>query len=115
MSTRYEYRVAYVVAWELVSIEGTEIRREQGERNSSFGRRVLNELGADGWELVALHPTLDRAQAAYYTFRRPLADGAEPDLSVKRREEGPPSEAAAAPAASPSAPAPSPTGDVVSL
>jgi hypothetical protein len=114
MSIRYEYKVAYVVAWEQISIEGVETRREKGERNSSFGRRVLNELGADGWELIALHPTLDRAQAAYYTFRRALAEGAEPDLSVVKRQQEQPAEAPAQ--SQPQTPsAPAATGDVVSL
>lgn len=86
-STRYEYKVAYVVAWEMVSVEGKESRREKGERNSAFGRRVLNEFGADGWELTTVQPTLQNPQAAYYVFKRPLAAGAEPDLSVVKREE----------------------------
>jgi hypothetical protein len=114
-STRYEYKVVYVIAWESISVEGQETRREQGERNSAFGRRVLNELGADGWELAGLHPTLDRPQAAYYVFKRLLAPGTEPDLSVVRREEQAPQPAAPAQPSQPAPHAPPTSSDVVSL
>lgn len=109
MDTRYEYKVAYVVAWEMVSIEGQETQRQQGERNSAFGRRVLNELGADGWELTGMQPVLNRPQAAYYVFKRPLAAGAEPDLSVVTRQEQAPAET---PTPAPAAPI---STEVVSL
>lgn len=81
----WEYKVAYVDSWERTSIEGEEQRPEEGERNSAFGRRFLNGLGADGWELVTVQHA--RRGSAYYIFKRPLADGAEPDLSIKRHEQ----------------------------
>lgn len=82
---KWEYKVAYVDRWERTSIEGAEQGPEEGERNSAFGRRFLNGLGSDGWELVAIQHA--RPGSAYYIFKRPLDEGAEPDLSVKRREQ----------------------------
>lgn len=81
---RWEYKVAYVEGWERVSVEGVETRPEAGERNSAFGRRFLNEMGADGWELAGLQHTMPGR--SYYIFKRPLAPGTEPDLSVVKRE-----------------------------
>ncbi len=82
---KWEYKVAFVDSWDRTSIEGEEQRPEEGERNSAFGRRFLNGLGVDGWELVAIQHT--GRGSAYYVFKRPLDEGAEPDLSVKRREQ----------------------------
>jgi hypothetical protein len=84
---RWEYKVVYVAGWERTSIEGVETHPEEGERNSAFGRRVLNGLGADGWELVGIQHTMPGQ--SYYIFKRPLAAGEEPDLSVVRREAAP--------------------------
>lgn len=79
---RWEYKVAYVEGWHRTSIEGSETYPEQGERSSGFARRFLNELGADGWELVGVqHAGPERA---YYIFKRGLADGVEADFSVVR-------------------------------
>jgi hypothetical protein len=82
MSARWEYKVVYVAGWKRVSVEGQESYPERGERTSAFARRFLNGMGADGWELTGIQITAP-AQA-YYTFKRPLADGAEPDLAVVR-------------------------------
>jgi hypothetical protein len=79
---RWEYKVVFVDGWHRTSIEGDETYPERGERTSGFGRRFLNGLGADGWELVGIQHT--RPGQAYYIFKRPLAEGAEPDLSVVR-------------------------------
>jgi hypothetical protein len=84
MSTRWEYKVAFVENWERTSVEGHETHPEEGERQSGFGRRFLNGMGADGWELVGIQHTMPGR--AYLIFKRPLADGAEPDLSVAKRE-----------------------------
>ncbi|NTW04452.1 MAG: hypothetical protein HGA19_24845, partial [Oscillochloris sp.] len=54
MSTRWDYKVVFVEGWERVSIEGQEFYPEEGERNSAFGRRILNQLGVDGWELTGI-------------------------------------------------------------
>ena len=84
MSTRWEYKVAFVDGWRYTSVEGQVTGPEERERNSAFGRRFLNGFGVDGWELVGIqHVSRERA---YYIFKRPIADGAEPDMSVVRRE-----------------------------
>lgn len=84
MSTKWEYKVAFIENWERVSVEGEETRPEEGERNSAFGRRFLNQLGAEGWELSGVQHTMPGR--SYFIFKRTLAEGAEPDLSVVRRE-----------------------------
>lgn len=84
---RWEYKVVYVAGWERTSTEGAETRPEQGERNSAYARRFLNGLGADGWELTGIQHTMPGQ--SYYVFKRPLAAGAEPDLSVVKREAAP--------------------------
>lgn len=82
MAAQWEYKVVYVAGWKRVSIEGEESYPAEGERTSGFARRFLNGLGADGWELTGIQHTAP--SQAYYTFKRQLADGAEPDLSVVR-------------------------------
>mgnify|MGYP000054455769 CR=1 FL=1 len=84
MSNKWEYKVVFVEGWERISVEGKETRPEEGERNSAFGRRFLNTLGADGWELSGIQHAMPGR--SYMIFKRALADGAEPDLSVVRRE-----------------------------
>lgn len=84
MSTKWDYKVVFVEGWERVSIEGQETRPEEGERNSAFGRRILNQLGAEGWELSGIQHAMPGR--SYFVFKRPLAEGAEPDLSVVKRE-----------------------------
>jgi hypothetical protein len=79
---RWEYKTVYVGGWRRISIEGEESYPEEGERTSAFARRFLNGLGADGWELAGIQHTAPGQ--SYYVFKRPLADGAEPDLSVVR-------------------------------
>jgi hypothetical protein len=83
---RWEYKVAYVEGWRRVSVEGDEIYPERGERQSGFSRRFLNMMGVDNWELVDIQMTMPHC--AYYVFKRPLADGAEPDLSVSGQFKG---------------------------
>ncbi len=84
---RWEYKVVYVAGWERTSTEGVEVGPEEGERNSAFGRRFLNSLGADGWELTGIQHTMPGQ--SYYIFKRQLEDGAEPDVSVVRRQSAP--------------------------
>lgn len=81
-SERWEYKTVYVAGWQRVSVEGEESYPERGERTSGFARRFLNGLGADGWEFVGIQHS--GPGQAYYIFKRPLADGSEPDLSVVR-------------------------------
>jgi hypothetical protein len=88
---KWEYKVVFVENWERISVEGQETRPEKGERNSAFGRRMLNQMGADGWELSGIQHTMPGR--SYFVFKRPLASGAEPDLSVVRREEQSPEHA----------------------
>ena len=83
-STHWEYKVAFVEGWRRTSIEGHEQRPEEHERDSAFGRRFLNGLGADGWELVGIQHAMPGR--SYYIFKRPLAEGAEPDLSVVKHQ-----------------------------
>ena len=75
---RFEYRVAYVDFRGRVSIEGEETLIKDGERMTAFGRRYLNALGEQGWELVGIQ--LQPMGAAFHVFKRPLAEGqkAEP-------------------------------------
>ncbi len=82
-SQRWEYKVAYVEGWRRISVEGEELFPAQHERHSAFGRRFLNGMGVDGWELVDIQITMPNC--AYYVFKRALAEGAEPDLSVVQR------------------------------
>lgn len=80
---KWDYKMVYVEGWRRVSVEGDETYPEDHERQSGFGRRFLNSMGADGWELVGIQHTMPGC--AYYVFKRPLATGEEPDLSVSRR------------------------------
>lgn len=82
---RWEYKVVYVEGWQRVSVEGIETHPEENERHSAFGRRFLNGMGADGWELAGVQHMLPGR--AYFIFKRPLATDSMPDLSVVRREE----------------------------
>lgn len=86
-ASRWEYKVVYVDGWHRTSVEGQETYPAERERNSAFGRRFLNGLGIEGWELVGIQHT--RPGQSYYIFKRPLADGAEPDLSVVQHEDAP--------------------------
>jgi hypothetical protein len=90
---KWEYKVVYVDRWRRTSVEGQETHPEEHERTSGFGRRFLNGMGAEGWELVGIQHTMPGQ--AYYIFKRPLADGAEPDLSVTRSAEAEPAPPAA--------------------
>lgn len=90
---RYEYKVAFVDFRGRVSIEGEETLIEDGERMTAFGRRYLNALGEQGWELVGVQP--QPAGGAFHIFKRPLAEGeqAEPAKPIEQpepRRGGPP-------------------------
>jgi len=74
---RWEYKVVYADIRGRVSVEGHETLIQEGERMTAFGRRFLNALGVQGWELVGLHH--QRSGAAFYIFKRPLAPGQEPE------------------------------------
>jgi len=65
----WQYKVVYVDFRGRVSVEGDETFIEKNERRSSFSRRVLNTLGADGWELTGVQP-LWPAETAYMIFKK---------------------------------------------
>jgi hypothetical protein len=74
---RFEYKVVYVDFRGRISVEGDETLIQEGERMTAFGRRVLNGLGTQGWELVTIqHQPMG---AAFHIFKRPLAAGQEPE------------------------------------
>jgi len=94
VSTRWEY---LVVAWSLTApppadatqawalqgtfqisrpgAKGVETRRHDGAHESTLGFELMNELGAEGWELVS--NTIDRSAVAptqgYQTAGVPIA------------------------------------------
>ncbi|HEY3291430.1 MAG TPA: DUF4177 domain-containing protein [Anaerolineae bacterium] len=74
---KYEYKVAYVDFRGRVSVEGSETLIKDGERMTAFGRRYLNALGAEGWELVSIQ--MQPMGAAFHVFKRPLAEGQQPE------------------------------------
>jgi len=65
----WQYKVVYADFRGRISVEGEETFIEHQERRSSFARRVLNTLGADGWELVGIQP-LWPAETAYMIFKK---------------------------------------------
>jgi len=74
---RFEYKVVYADLRGRVSVEGDETLIQEGDRMTAFGRRYLNSLGVQGWELVAIqHQPMG---AAFHVFKRPLAAGQEPE------------------------------------
>jgi hypothetical protein len=84
MSTqRFEYKVVYADFRGRVSAEGDETLIQDGERMTAFGRRYLNALGEQGWELAGIqHQPMG---AAFHIFKRPLGEGqkAEPAKPIK--------------------------------
>lgn len=75
--TRYEYKVAFVDFRGRVSVEGDETLIQEGERMTAFGRRYLNGLGVQGWELISIQP--QPMGAAFHVFKRALAEGQDPE------------------------------------
>ena len=57
-------------------VPGLETRRYDGAQASTLGFELLNELGADGWELVSHtieRSTVSAAQEGYQTAGFPIA------------------------------------------
>jgi hypothetical protein len=82
---RFEYKVVYVDFRGRISVEGDETLIQEGERMTAFGRRVLNGLGGQGWELVAIqHQPMG---AAFHIFKRSLAEGQEPEPAKPIKSE----------------------------
>lgn len=86
---RWEYKVAFVDFRGRVSIEGEEMVIEEGERMTAFGRRFLNALGDQGWELVDIQPQM--GGNAFHIFKRTLAEGeqAEPAKPIDTSQPRP--------------------------
>ena len=84
----WEYKVAYVDFRGRVSIEGEEIILERGERRSEFVRRVLNQLGKDGWELGGVHPMWP-AETSYMVFKRQATSVAGTEAPAGEASEEP--------------------------
>ena len=76
---RFEYKVVYVDFRGRTSVEGDETLIQEGERMTAFG------LGTQGWELVAIqHQPMG---AAFHIFKRPLAEGQEPEPAKPIKSE----------------------------
>lgn len=91
-TNRFEYKVAFVDFRGRVSIEGEEVLIQDGERMTAFGRRYLNSLGVQGWELVDIQP--QPMGAAFHVFKRALAEGQDPEPAkpIEKEEKEPASE-----------------------
>jgi hypothetical protein len=68
----FEYQVVYIDYEGRISTEGHETFIAN-ERRTTFVRRHLDTLGAEGWELVGIQPLSPRT--AYYVFKRPRGAG----------------------------------------
>lgn len=67
---QWEYKVVYVDSRGRISSEGSEFIRQSGEHRTTFVRRYLDVLGAQGWELAGIQPML-RMETGYFVFKRP--------------------------------------------
>ena len=74
MDGKWEYRVSYVDFRGRISTEGVEFIRQSGEHRTGFVRKYLDVLGAEGWELVGIHPL--RFETSYFILRRPKTEAA---------------------------------------
>ncbi len=74
---KWEYKVVYVNFKGQISSEGEQILIGRGERRSSFVRRYLDEIGAEGWELAGVSP-LGESENSYFIFKRPATGDAKP-------------------------------------
>jgi hypothetical protein len=83
---RFEYKVAFVDFRGRVSIEGEETLIQEGERMTAFGRRFLNALGEQGWELVDVQ--MQHGGNAFHIFKRTLDEGesAEPAKPIEQAQ-----------------------------
>ena len=65
----WEYKIIYMDFRGRASVEGDEAFIAKEERRSAFARRVMNSLGAQGWEMVGVQP-LWPAETSYLIFKR---------------------------------------------
>jgi hypothetical protein len=85
----WQYKVVYADFRGRVSVEGDETFIEKNERRSSFARRVMNELGAEGWELVGIQP-LWPVETAYLIFKKEgVGESAAPQGETGQQSEAP--------------------------
>lgn len=75
MATQWQYRVVYVDPRGRISSEGVEFVRQSGENRTAFMARYLDTLGADGWEVVGVHPLI-RSESSYIILKRAKAEDA---------------------------------------
>ena len=73
MAQQLEYRVVYVDPRGRISCEGVEFVRQSGENRTAFLKRYLDLQGAEGWEMVGVHPLI-RSEASYFILQRPKAE-----------------------------------------
>ena len=66
----WEYKVAYVDFRGRISSEGSEFIRQPGEHRTAFGRRYLDVLGQEQWEVATVQP-LTRFGTSYFVLKRP--------------------------------------------
>ncbi|HUS17235.1 MAG TPA: DUF4177 domain-containing protein [Chloroflexia bacterium] len=101
----WEYKVVYMDFRGRASVEGDEQFIAKEERRSAFARRVMNSLGAEGWEMVGVQP-LWPAETSYLVFKREgtgdfAAPAAQPDSAANPSPAPPAAEpSGAAPGAS---------------
>ncbi len=100
----WEYKVVYMDFRGRASLEGDEQFIVKEERRSSFARRVMNALGAEGWEMVGLQP-LWPAETSYLIFKRPGVGDSTPPADTDM-----PAAVAGGEAAPHVIPAPAPNG-----
>jgi hypothetical protein len=56
--------------WDALATKMNAPAAKKGATESSHRLRVLNRLGAEGWEMVAHHPSELSAGAETWTFKR---------------------------------------------
>ncbi len=66
---KWEYKVVYINFKGQISSEGEQVLIGRGERRSSFVRKFLDEVGAEGWELTGVSPLAD-SENSYFIFKR---------------------------------------------
>ena len=84
----WEYKVVYMDFRGRASVEGEEMFIAKDERRSTFARRTMNTLGADGWELVGVQP-LWPAETSYLIFKRQGTGATLPDSLTESDHESP--------------------------
>jgi hypothetical protein len=84
----WEYKVVYMDFRGRASVEGDESFIAKEERRSAFARRVMNSLGAEGWEMVGVQP-LWPAETSYLIFKREGVGDSAPPAGQEPTEAAP--------------------------